>query len=203
MRLRAPSRIEIAGGIASGKTTLARALGSRKRDLRVIEERFRDNPYWAHFSEVPSAFALEKNAMFLAQHTGDIKAAGPGPLVCDYAVFQDIAYASLQQDSGHLTAIGTLYADLYGRLCPPALIVHLHCAEEKQLNRIRARGRPEEMSLRIDYLRALNKAIEELRGKVMSHVRVLEFSSDEVDFLGASPGATEIIGKILSSLSSD
>jgi deoxyadenosine/deoxycytidine kinase len=56
-------RIEIAGGIASGKTTLARLL--RKVGLQAIHEQFRKNPFFTAFYEDPGYTAFETEITFL------------------------------------------------------------------------------------------------------------------------------------------
>ncbi|MGC2220924.1 MAG: deoxynucleoside kinase [Methylocella sp.] len=193
-------RIEIAGGIAAGKTSLARLLGESDSRVTVVEEHFADNPFWTRLPQAPSFFAREKNASFLAQHVGDLKSAS-GPLVCDFAVFQDVAYASLERDDVHLTAMRALYEDLYARLPPPTLIVHLTCSAREQLARIRARGRPEESGLSIEYLQVLNRAIEEYRAIIRPTTRVLEISSRQIDVhrdaIGAISWTKDLLATVL------
>ena len=194
------ARIEIAGGIAAGKTTLARLLGESDPRVTVVEERYADNPFWTRLPQAPSFFAREKNASFLAQHVGEIKSA-PGPMVCDFAVFQDLAYASLQRDDLHLTAMRALYEDLYARLPPPTLIVYLTCGTREQLARIRARGRSEEGGLNLGYLQALNRAIEEYRAVIRPTTRVIEVSSQQIDLhrdaLAAISWARHLLASVL------
>lgn len=175
-------RIEICGGIASGKTTLAHALVTSTAQHLVLED-FHANPFWSRFHELPDLFALEKNVCFLAQHTGEIKAAGDHALViCDYGVFQDLAYARLQQASDHLRVMKMLYEHLYRPLPPPSLVVQLRCEPDVQLHRIRTRARREEASISLDYLRRLNEAIDEALAESLPGTRVHIIRADEVDF---------------------
>ncbi|MCI0348466.1 MAG: deoxynucleoside kinase, partial [Acidobacteriales bacterium] len=156
-----PARIEICGGIASGKTTLARLLASKPRTV-LIEENFRANPFWALSYERPDLFTAEKNICFIPQHTGAIKAAGSErSVVCDYAVVQDLAYARMQKRD-HARVMKAVYDHLYLKLSRPRLIVYLKCDARTELQRIRARARPEERTISLSFLEELNGYIEEV-----------------------------------------
>lgn len=175
-------RIEICGGIASGKTTLAKLLSSRSGGSLALEQ-FRENPFWRRFYSNQRLWFEEKNLCFLVQHTGSIKEASAGDLVvCDYAVFQDLAYARLSGDSSHMAIMETLFAHLSNRVSPPALVVHLVCSPRTLLNRIRARGRLEEASISIDYLAQLNEAIDSLVKEYARLAVVQTIDSERVDF---------------------
>lgn len=193
-------RIEIFGGIASGKTTLA-VLLSQGISCGLVLENFRDNPFWKRFYECPERFAYEKNVCFLAQHTGEIKAAECDCLlICDYAVFQDIAYASLKREIDHVANMKALYEHLYQKLAPPTLLVHLRCDEEVQLRRIRARGRREEDPITIAYLKSLNQAIEAMIAEYTGSVTLRRFRSDEIDFANDPQQCLKIKQDLLSSV---
>src|SRR5262249_43625732 len=151
-----PARIEICGGIASGKTTLARLL-SQDTECDLVLEDFRANPFWRRFYERPDLFRHEKDVCFLAQHSGEIKPATAWLTICDYALTQDLAYAGMSGDPAHRQAMEALHRHLSSALPKPTLIVHLQCREEILLSRIRARGRPEETPIDRDYLTRLNR----------------------------------------------
>ena len=128
-------------------------------------------------------FFAEKDVFFLAQHTGKIKAHLDKKLiVCDYAVVQDLGYATLSKSESHLAVMTLLYDHLYGRLPEPSLIIYLQCDPEIQLQRIKARWRVEETSLSNDTLGSLNSATEKL---IMVHHRntpIYKFHSDQEMF---------------------
>lgn len=191
-------RIEICGGIATGKTTLATLL-AKGTSYGLALENFRENPFWAKFYERPDLFTAEKNICFLAQHTGEIKAAGTTSLlICDYAVIQDLAYASLCNTVGHGNAMKNLYDHLYLQFPPPSLIVHLKCDPATQLQRIRERGRKEEASITQDYLESLNRAIELFISKNQVSQTVFEIRSDNTDFAHDPVKAVKVRQEILS-----
>jgi deoxyguanosine kinase len=181
--MKGPRRIEIFGGIASGKTTLANLL-SESTQARIALEKFRSNPFWSRFYRQPLIFAPEKNVCFLAQHTGEIKDQGSEAFViCDYAVFQDIAYASLMRDEEHLATMTALYQHLYRKLSPPTLFVHVQCTPKEQLRRIQIRARKQEVkSIQIGYLDSLNQAIDKFAEHYTQSAILRTIRSDEVDF---------------------
>lgn len=172
------SRVEICGGIASGKTTLARLLASDFDTL--VEEDFKANPFWNHFSRDRKLFQHEKDVCFIAQHTGQVKPWKDKSVVCDYAVFQDLAYATISHDSEHTRIMGALYKHLYGALGPPTMIIRLQCKESVQLQRIRLRGRAQEQEIPATYLKELNDAISNLLRDPPGPVYSIR--SDDVDF---------------------
>jgi deoxyadenosine/deoxycytidine kinase len=187
------TRIEICGGIASGKTTLANVLAPT-----AVRERFKENPFWSAFYADPARWFEEKNLCFLVQHTGAIKGApDPSFVVCDFAVIQDLAYARLAPRPEHIAVMGMLYAHLYGQLSPPSLIVHLRCAPAVQLQRITARARPEEANITIDYLSALNDAIDVILDGVRWHTPVHTIASDTVDFASDNACAAAVTSDVL------
>lgn len=175
-------RIEICGGIATGKTTLARLLATAI-DCELVLEDFRKNPFWERFYLRPDLFATEKNVCFIAQHTGEIKAAAhPRLTICDYAVAQDLAYASLTRDASHRLVMDGLYDHMYGALPPPTLVVQLRCAADVQLQRIRDRGRREEDPITVTYLQSLNEALDSVLASRPPSCALRVVRSDEINF---------------------
>ena len=66
-------RIEICGGIASGKTTLANLLA--RSNIDPILEDFQTNLFWRAFYADPAGTAFETEITFLLQHYHQIKTA--------------------------------------------------------------------------------------------------------------------------------
>src|SRR3954447_11075813 len=87
------TRVEICGGIASGKTTLANLLGSSER--MVVREDFSSNPFWRAFYDDPNNTAFETEITFLLQHYHQIKVATnlEKSFACDFSLLLDYAYA--------------------------------------------------------------------------------------------------------------
>ena len=200
LKLHAPVRIEIIGGNASGKTTLAKLL-ARKTELTLVLEKFRGNPFWAKFYAEPAKYLQEKNIVFLPLHTGAIKARSDArAIVCDYAVFQDLVYAQLSKRRRHIQAMEAVYRDLYSSLSSTTLFIYLRCAPHVQLERIKDRHRREEVAITTNYLRAFNQALEKV---LISRTRGLPLhiiDSDLVDFAHDLEQAARIKAEIFSKL---
>jgi deoxyadenosine/deoxycytidine kinase len=178
-------RIEVCGGIATGKTSLAEHL-AKHEGYKLIKETYRGVPFWEKFYQAPSRYSLEKNFSFLLAHADAIPDSSEMPsegVICDFAMFQDLAYANLGPE-GELPAIIQLYDRITTRMVPPALVVYLKCATHTQLKRIALRGRGVESTIDERYLENLNSKIESgltfLRRN--SNVKIFEIDTDQVDF---------------------
>jgi deoxyadenosine/deoxycytidine kinase len=193
------NRIEICGGIASGKSTLANVLSGPQRNL--VEEDFLDDPLWHKFYRDPSRFARRKNVSFLRRHAHAISSIAPDrSAICDYAVIQDLAYAELTGDRSHVAEMAALFDALYVPLKPPVLIVHLQCAPAVALERVHRRGRSEELELSLSYLSSLNDAISEVLRKRRPSCPVLALRSDKIDFATNERIATEVKRMVLGAI---
>lgn len=181
-------RIEICGGIAAGKTSLARSLAHDGAG-RLIEERFREVPFWEKFYAAPQVYAFEKNVSFLLFHADSIRdvvlADDQRPAICDFALFQDLAYASMGAASADLHIIRPIYDKLIERIGFPSLIVKLNCAPETQLERIRRRGRSQEKAIDKSYLIELNAKIEDDLAALVKQqkIAVMEIDTDKTNFV--------------------
>ncbi|MGF6727511.1 deoxyadenosine/deoxycytidine kinase [Paraburkholderia sp. GAS41] len=175
-------RVEICGGIAAGKTTLAKSLALVYPEVELVLENFTANPFWEKFYNDPARYVTEKNICFLAQHTGDMKSISPDKIIiCDYAVFQDLAYADLLKDEDHSSTMRKLYSHLYAHLSPLDAIIHVECSLQTQLDRIKARNRPQEKNVTQDYLSALNAQIYHQLNVLPTSIPIHVIKSDDMD----------------------
>jgi deoxyadenosine/deoxycytidine kinase len=203
-------RIEICGGIATGKTALARNL-TYDGAGRLIEERFREVPFWEKFYAAPQKYAFEKNVSFLLFHADSIRDLvlidDQRPAICDFSMFQDLAYASMGAASADLHIIRPIYDKLIERIGFPSLIVKLNCAPETQLERIHRRGRPQEKAIEKSYLIELSAKIEDDLAALRKQqkIAVMEIDTDKTNFV-ANPQSTAIsagVKKLLQGLGGD
>lgn len=153
-------RIEVCGGIASGKTTFAQLM--RSIGIEPILENFRTNPFWEAFYSNPGKYIFETEVTFTLQHYHQIKkeSASEKINICDFSFFLDAAYAGIGLQDTQLDTYLTVYEEIRRELPPPILLVHLECDAETEMKRIRARARAVENSITPQFLDALNKAVE-------------------------------------------
>jgi deoxyadenosine/deoxycytidine kinase len=193
-------RIEISGGIASGKTSLAKLLASKGLDC--IFEDFNANPFWETYFSDPSRFYFETELTFFLQHYHEIKISKSKKLLCDYALCQDRAYTKIgvAHSPSRLNAFNHVYEELVKEIGVPDVIIHLECKIKTLLNRIEKRGRKEEQGITGDFLEKLeNNIIFELNA-MKQGTKIIYVNSEEKDFLINQENKNEVIDLILGSI---
>jgi deoxyadenosine/deoxycytidine kinase len=194
-------RVEVCGGIASGKTTLVKLF--KDTENGIIIEDYESNPFWEDFYENPKKYNFETEVSFLLQHYHQIKADSPdsGVFLCDYSFVLDRAYADVGLNGSKHNAFERVYGEIRSEIGYPDLIVWLKCSAEEELRRIRNRGRSVEESIDIDFLRALNEAVrtrfEDLSQSTPSYV----IDSTKHDFAHMEEEQTRILRGLKSKVS--
>lgn len=174
--------IEICGGIASGKTTLANLLA--KLDLKPIYENFQTNPFWRAFYADPVGTAFETEITFLLQHYHQIKTAKKSRniIASDFSMYLDLAYAHVTLSHEKREIFLSVYREVEKELGTPALLIHLKCDPEIELLRIRKRGREIENSITIEYLQQINTQLEKILAEKAHPHKLLVINSGLLDF---------------------
>jgi len=176
-------RIEICGGIASGKTTLCKLMATI--GWAAIYENFKLNPFWSLFYKNPELHSFETEITFHLQHYSQIKIAvskDEHDLFCDFSLLQDLAYAKVNLTDGPLNTFEGVYKQVVGELSLPSLLVHLECDPEEELARIVRRARPEERGMKIKYLDALNREIARCVNDINGKAKTLTIDSKKHNF---------------------
>lgn len=203
-RGRLTRRIEICGGIASGKTTLAQALTNTGMGMACSLERFESNPFWSAFYDDPTRNAFETETTFLLQHYHQIKeercSSKLSVLVCDYSLLLDRAYAFTTLAADELPPFLAVYDLVTKRLPPPTIIVHLRCDADEEFSRIARRGRTVERTATLELLVRLNAAIEQQLAAPDLDVPILRIDSDRLDFREGGAHRAQVMAKVRSRL---
>lgn len=189
-------RIEICGGIASGKTTLANLL--LNENLNVINEKFELNPFLVDFYKNPEYFSFETEICFLLQHYHQIKVAQLNGLnsVCDFSFILDKAYCNVtvsKQNENNI--INKLIDEIYLQVSHPDLVVYLKCPPDILLERIVTRDRTMEQNISVDYISNIIKELELALSTVKSQILVID--SNSIDFASDPIGKQKVIDLIL------
>lgn len=193
-------RIEICGGIASGKTSLTQLLEDRNIGT-VIYEDFRSNPFWKAFYENPGKYIFETELSFTLQHYHEIKKQQDKQLViCDYSLILDFAYANVGLTSIKLQIYKDILRELYEDISTADLYIYLECSAKEELQRIKNRNREVENNIEVDFLEKLNK---ELFNDIplSSELNILKINSEEYDFVNDEEHKQIILSKINTTLS--
>jgi deoxyguanosine kinase len=193
----AGSRIEVCGGIASGKTTLATILVKEPNAVGLFEN-FQANPFLKAFYADPVAHAFETEVTFLLQHFHQIKTqTTPNKMVvCDFSMILDRAYVDVTLSGSSRDAFLAVFNEIMRRLPQPSLIIHLQCTAEEELSRIRRRARPVENSIEIEYLKQINKAVNLHAMRVWGDVEVLTVDSVRHNFADDSAVQRDIVNLV-------
>lgn len=189
------SRIEICGGIASGKTTLARILARTGREVAL--EEFRSNPFWRDFCANPSINAFETELTFLLQHYHAVKSRGQKPVVYDFSFLLDLAYANLNLTGTRRAVFQGLYDEVLRELKPPGLIVNLQCSAKTEMLRIKARGREEERALDFHYINAVNDSVGRVVSDLPVGVRVVTIDSERENFAASKSSRVKVATAVI------
>ncbi len=191
-----PQRVEICGGIASGKTTLANLLSSGKR--KAVHEDFSNNPFWRAFYADPNNTAFETEITFLLQHYHQIKVATNlgRSFACDFSLLLDYAYAHVTLGGSRFDTFQHVYREARSHLSPPSLLVYLQCDPAVEWERIRARGRETEKSITVDYLTSINDRLASLVSALPASQAVLKINSVRYDFAHDEQAKSEVVKQV-------
>lgn len=151
-------RIEICGGIASGKTTLANSL--KEYGFCVANEKIGGTSFLDEFYSNPELFTFETEISFLLQHSVEIKKCLKShKIVCDFSFEQDYAYAVNNMNASELQTFKSVFNEVKRQLSEPDLIIKLECSTATKQERIRFRGRDNEQMIKNEYLENMDALI--------------------------------------------
>lgn len=173
-------RIEICGGSGSGKTTLVSSV--KDPAYTPVLEAFSNGGMFPDFYEERELFAYEVSVSCLLYHLHRVKAAARTglPMICDFSIEQDWAYAKNNLSRQEWASFLPVYEEVVRQIRPPDLIVFLECPAQVLLSRIRERGRTYEAAVGRDYLEGVTSLLRARLGAC--GVPVLEVDSTQYDF---------------------
>ncbi|MDN3203679.1 deoxynucleoside kinase [Algoriphagus sediminis] len=160
--------LAIAGNIGSGKTTLAEMLG-KHLGWDIEFESVDNNPYLPDFYADMKRWAFHLQVYFLNSRFNQIKKIQEkkSNTIQDRTIYEDAyIFAANLYKSGFLSQRDyDSYLSLFNSMIPhvkaPDLLIYLKADISKLVGQIEKRGRDYETTMRIDYLKNLNKHYEE------------------------------------------
>lgn len=196
------SRFEVAGGIASGKSTLASALA--ERGVELTPESFESNPFFELFYSNPARYAFETEITYMLQHysyISDAMIASGQSVVADFSMALDLAYARVTLEPTDLEVFEKVFDHALFKIGCPDLLVKLDCAPEVELERIRGRARPAERAITLDYLSKLNESVERvLADRRFKGLKVLRIDSDKLDFRPEGRDRDAVVSRVFAAI---
>lgn len=155
-------RIELCGGMGSGKTTLALALEKKFHNYIAVLEAFSNAGFFSEFYDDIHSYAYETSITCLLYHLHRVKVFERQGMmmICDFSLEQDWAYAKNNLNSQEWQSFLFVYEEAIRQIQPPDLIVFLDCPEEVLLSRIKTRGRKYENSIDVKYIQNIISVLE-------------------------------------------
>src|SRR5258708_2157114 len=190
-------RIEVCGGIASGKTSFVVLLSK----LRITTglENFSNNPFLVDFYDDSPEFAFETEITFVLQHYNTIKKHAKLRTLAafDFSLALDLAYAGITLRKDDRETFDIVYQAVAKKIGLPLLIVRLRCSPDEELLRIRRRARQVERRIGREYLQHLDTALDRvLASTSFSNTAALEIDSQRTDFVTNPAAIVEVCQKI-------
>lgn len=187
--------IAIAGNIGSGKTTLTKMLAKRYGWTPHFEP-VDNNPYLADYYEDMSRWSFNLQIYFLNKRFRDVVEISRSneTVIQDRTIFEDARiFAPNLHDMGLMSDRDfDNYTDLFDLMISlvklPDLLIYIRSSVPNLVGHIQKRGREYEQTIRLDYLKGLNRRYEEWIKDYMGHLMIVDgdhvnFESNPEDFL--------------------
>ena len=194
--------IAICGNIGSGKTTLTEKL-ARHYGWNPLYESVDNNPYLRDFYQDMTKWAFHVQIYFLNSRFKQINDiyGSEKPTIQDRTIYEDayIFAANLHQ-SGHITdrdyqSYLAIFTSMISFVKPPDLLIYLKADIPKLVRQIEKRGRDFEYSIRLDYLRKLNKQYENWISNYKDG-KLLIIDVNHLDFVESIDDFSFIVNKV-------
>ena len=179
--------IAIAGNIGSGKTTLTRLL-SKHFGWKPHYEEVDNNPYLESFYEDMKRWSFNLQIYFLNsrfRQVMEIRKSGEN-IIQDRTIYEDAyIFAANLYDMGLMETrdyenYQALFELMSSFLQAPDLLIYLRASVPTLVRQIQKRNRDYEQSIRLDYLKALNKRYENWIANY-NKGKLLIIESDNID----------------------
>lgn len=187
--------IAIAGNIGSGKTTLTKMLAKRYGWIPHFEP-VDNNPYLADYYEDMSRWSFNLQIYFLNKRFRDVVEISRSneTVIQDRTIFEDARiFAPNLHDMGLMSDRDfDNYTDLFDLMISlvklPDLLIYIRSSVPNLVGHIQKRGREYEQTIRLDYLKGLNRRYEEWIKDYKGHLMIVDgdhvnFESNPEDFL--------------------
>lgn len=192
-----PSRVEVAGCIASGKTTLVRMVEGYIEE--AIYENHATNPFWSSFFANPGAHAFETELSFLLQHYHFAKRARKETrrvVMMDHSFELDMAYAAVGLSGSRKSIFDDIYREIMVEIGGPKALVFVRCQTKHALARVRARARPGEENISLGFLERLCGELERRITTVANETPVVCVDSSVTDFRNEGPWIENLLRRL-------
>ena len=197
--------LAIAGNIGSGKTTLTKMLASRFGWTPHFEP-VDNNPYLEDYYKDMNRWSFNLQIYFLNKRFHDVVeiAQSNDTIIQDRTIFEDACiFAPNLHDMGLMSDRDfDNYTDLFNLMISlvrlPDLLIYIRTGIPRLVEHIQKRGRDYEQTMRLDYLKGLNRRYEDWIAGYKGKMMVID--GDTVDFEGSPKDFGRIADRIDSEL---
>ena len=197
--------IAIAGNIGSGKTTLTKMLASRFGWTPHFEP-VDNNPYLEDYYKDMNRWSFNLQIYFLNKRFHDVVeiAQSNDTIIQDRTIFEDACiFDPNLHDMGLMSDRDfDNYTDLFNLMISlvrlPDLLIYIRTGIPRLVEHIQKRGRDYEQTMRLDYLKGLNRRYEDWIAGYKGKMMVID--GDTVDFEGSPKDFGRIADRIDSEL---
>mgnify|MGYP006320761331 FL=1 len=197
--------LAIAGNIGSGKTTLTKILASRFGWTPHFEP-VDNNPYLEDYYKDMNRWSFNLQIYFLNKRFHDVVeiAQSNDTIIQDRTIFEDACiFAPNLHDMGLMSDRDfDNYTDLFNLMISlvrlPDLLIYIRTGIPRLVEHIQKRGRDYEQTMRLDYLKGLNRRYEDWIAGYKGKMMVID--GDTVDFEGSPKDFGRIADRIDSEL---
>ena len=174
--------------------------------MKPVYEDHTVNPFWEAFYSDPSAYTFETEITFLLQHYHFAKVAGSEPqgaFILDHSFELDMAYAEVGLKGTRQEIFKSIYQEVQRELGYPSALVFLTCGVEEAARRIRARARPLEMELPLEFLSELHRELGQRIDELSQRIPIVRVDSETTDFREAGSWHRELVSELEGLLASE
>lgn len=197
--------IAIAGNIGSGKTTLTKMLSSRFGWTPHFEP-VDNNPYLEDYYKDMNRWSFNLQIYFLNKRFRDVVeiSQSQDTIIQDRTIFEDACiFAPNLHDMGLMSDRDfDNYVDLFNLMISlvklPDLLIYIRTGIPRLVEHIQKRGRDYEQTMRLDYLKGLNRRYEDWISTYPGKVMIVD--GDHVDFESSPKDFGRIADRIDSEL---
>lgn len=180
-------RIEIAGALSCGKSTLAGRLAADGH--LIVYEDLTTNPYLDLRVQDPEKYDFLCQRQFVLDKIASLKAASEDgrPHIADFSIAAERAYVShyVSHRPDWIGSLMSLMDESELSLGLPDLVIHLECAPEAQLERIRKRGRDFEQGHDVPFIANINDRVNAQVARVGDlGVEIVSYRTDLTEWDG-------------------
>jgi deoxyadenosine/deoxycytidine kinase len=198
--------VVVAGNIGSGKTSLARLIGTRL-NWHPDFESVQGNPYMSKYYEEPARWAFHLQMYCLNDRAQRYAEASRGhaSVIFDRSLYEDYyVFARTQHRMGlvsdqDLSTYRSLFDRILGTLPVPTLLIYLKAPVEVLKERIARRGREIETGISTEYLSLLESHYDEWL-KTFDVCQTLTIDTDQINFVNDADALEAVSERIRSLL---